>query len=259
MKLFSRQYGDGDEALIILHGLLGSSANWRTLAKRFAQKRSVYTLDLRNHGQSPWSDTMHYQAMADDVAQFIDPLEHKYISLLGHSMGGKAAMQLALELPEKINTLIVADIAPVTYSHDYQQLIEALLAIDLSKVDKRAQADEALKAAIPETGIRAFLLHNLAFEQTQKRWSWRPNLKVLLANMENITGFDINAGKQFNKPTLFIHGAESDYVDLLYHDVINGFFPESEYNELSNASHWLHAEQPRAFLASCENFLSHAH
>lgn len=259
MKLFSRQYGDGDKALIILHGLLGSSANWQSLAKRFSQHRTVYTLDMRNHGQSPWSDKMDYQAMANDVAEFIAPLKHQHISLLGHSMGGKAAMQLALNQPEVIDALIIADIAPVAYSHDYQQLIKALLAIDLDTLEKRAQADDALKASIADAGIRAFLLHNLAFKQNNKQWSWRPNLKALLASRASITGFDENESKQFDKATLFIHGAQSDYVSKDNHAVIARLFPQVKYNKLSKAGHWLHAEQPKAFLESCEEFLSHTH
>lgn len=257
MQLFSRHQGEGENALIILHGLLGSSANWQSLAKRFGQKRHVYTLDMRNHGQSPWSATMHYQAMAEDVAQFIDSLSHRHISLMGHSMGGKAAMQLALNYPEKIDALIVADIAPVRYSHEYRGLIEPMLAIDLDTLKTRAQADNALQTAISNDGIRAFLLHNLSFDREQQHWSWRPNLKALLENMQNIIGFDDNHvkhGRQFDQPCLFIHGAHSDYVQIQHEDLIHQLFPHAELRKLEQAGHWLHAEQPQAFVAAYEQF-----
>ncbi len=259
MALFSRRHGSGDQALIILHGLLGSSANWQSLAKRFGQKLSVYTLDLRNHGQSPWSDTMDYPTMATDVAQFIGSLDHRQCYILGHSMGGKVAMQLALNQPNKLDALIVADIAPVAYSHDYDDLIKALLAINLNTLENRAQADDLLKRTIPEVGIRTFLLHNLAFHSDRKQWYWRPNLPVLLSSMDKITSFDERLSKPFDKPTLFIHGANSDYVHPEHFTKIRQLFSQTQIQQLEQAGHWLHAEQPHAFLKACEQFLLHTH
>jgi len=129
MKLFSRFNGDGKDALVILHGLLGSSANWRSLAKRFGQQRAVYSLDLRNHGQSPWSDEMDYALMADDVLEMIDALDHRRICLLGHSMGGKVAMELALSSPESVDSIIIADIAPIAYAHDWHWIYPPSAAV----------------------------------------------------------------------------------------------------------------------------------
>lgn len=256
MQLYSRTLGAGEDALVILHGLFGSSANWQSLAKRFGQKRTVYTLDLRNHGRSPWSDTMTYQAMAEDVFSFIEQLDHPHITLLGHSMGGKAAMQMALSYPDSIDALIVADVAPVRYEHDFDQLLNAMLALELDTLSNRTQADTELQTDIPDAGVRAFLLHNLSYDKENQRWAWRPNLNVISDTMENITQFDENEGKRYSKPTLFIHGALSNYVTEDYQPKINKLFPGVEYAKIEMAGHWLHAEQPKYFLNACEEFLS---
>ncbi len=257
MKLFSRINGEGENALVILPGLLGSSANWQSIAKRLGQQRSVYTLDLRNHGQSPWSDTMDYDAMADDVTEFIEALNHNSISLLGHSMGGKVAMRLALKIPDHIDTLIAADIAPVTYEHDFDDLIKPMLELDLPSFNNRANADAALQVSVSDPHIRAFLLHNLSFDKDSESYIWRPNLKVLIDSMPVITGFDLDDTMKFSKPALFIHGENSNYVTDANKTIILEHFPQTTFTKLENAGHWLHAEQPAAFIKSCEAFLSH--
>ena len=170
MKLHSRTNGAGESALIILPGLLGSSANWQSITKRMGQQRTVYTLDMRNHGQSPWSDSMNYPAMADDVAEFIATLEHEKVSLLGHSMGGKVAMRLAFNAPQLIDSLIIADIAPVRYEHDFDDFIAAMINLDLPSFTRRSDADTALASAVPSPPIRAFLLHNLNFDKVQSEY-----------------------------------------------------------------------------------------
>ncbi|MCP4009082.1 MAG: alpha/beta fold hydrolase [Proteobacteria bacterium] len=257
MNLFSRTNGEGENALIILPGLLGSSANWQSIAKRMGQRRSVYTLDMRNHGQSPWSDSMNYDTMADDVAEFIESLDHTRICLLGHSMGGKAAMRLALKAPRHIDTLIAADIAPVAYEHDFDDLIKPMLELDLPAFSNRADADVALKLSVPDPHIRAFLLHNLSYDKNSGAYVWRPNLEVLLKSMPVITDFRLTDTELFEKPALFIHGANSDYVTISNKAVITQHFTQTTFVELENAGHWLHAEQPAAFIKSCESFLSH--
>jgi esterase len=257
MKLFSRTHGDGKDALIILPGLLGSSANWQSIAKRMGQRRTVYTLDMRNHGQSPWSDTMNYLAMADDVAEFIDTLDHQNICLLGHSMGGKIAMRLAFNAPQLINSLIIADIAPVSYPHDFDGLITAMIHLDLPSLTRRSDADAALSTSISSSPIRAFLLHNLHFDSDRSSYTWRPNLSVLLNAMPQITGFSLSDTDAFDKPSLFIHGANSDYVMPASEKLIAQHFPGALFDELENAGHWLHAEQPAAFIEHSETFLLH--
>lgn len=257
MKLFSRRHGTGISALIILPGLLGSSANWQSIAKRMGQRRTVYTLDMRNHGQSPWSDRMNYIAMADDVAEFIDSLDHNNICLLGHSMGGKVAMRLAFNAPQIIDSLIIADIAPVSYQHDFDEFITSMMDLNLVSLARRSDADAALAASVPSPAIRAFLLHNLNFDSGQSGYTWRPNLPVLLDAMPEITGFSLSDTDVFAKPSLFIHGANSDYVEPAGKQLITQHFTAALFNKLEGAGHWLHAEQPAAFIERCEAFLSH--
>lgn len=257
MKLFSRSYGAGKNALIILPGLLGSSVNWQSIAKRMGQRRTVYTLDMRNHGQSPWSDTMNYIAMAEDVAEFIDTLDHNNICLLGHSMGGKVAMRLAFNAPQLIDSLIIADIAPVRYQHDFDDLITAMIHLDLSSLTRRSDADAALAISVSSSPIRAFLLHNLNFDTRHSGYTWRPNLDVLLKAMPEITDFALSDIDVFDKPSLFIHGANSDYVMPASKKLIAQHFPGALFDKLENAGHWLHAEQPAAFIEYSEAFLSH--
>lgn len=257
MKLHARQFGDADDALVILPGLLGSSANWQSIAKRMARKRSVYALDMRNHGQSPWSETMSYTAMAQDVAGFISGLSHRRVDLLGHSMGGKAAMRLAFDDPQLIDSLIIADIAPVSYKHDFEDLIEAMLTLELTTLKSRSEADRALQDSVSSPAIRAFLLHNLHFDKNGKHYVWRPNLPVLLQNMHHITGFELSGNNVFDKPALFIYGELSDYVTANNRKIIQAHFGQASFTALGNAGHWLHAEQPQAFVSTCEAFLSH--
>ena len=257
MNLHARQFGDANEALVILPGLLGSSANWQSIAKRMAQKRSVYALDMRNHGQSPWSETMSYAAMAQDVAGFIAGLPHQRVDLLGHSMGGKAAMRLAFEQPQLIDSLIIADIAPVSYKHDFEDLIEPMLRLELVTLNSRSEADQALKDSVSSPAIRAFLLHNLHFDKDREQYVWRPNLPVLLDNIHHITGFELAGDNVFDKPALFIYGGLSDYVTASNRKIIQAHFGQASFAALENAGHWLHAEQPRAFISTCEAFLSH--
>lgn len=256
MKLFSRFNGEGKDALVILHGLLGSSANWRSLAKRFGQHRAVYSLDLRNHGQSPWSEDMDYALMADDVLEQIDTLDHRRIHLLGHSMGGKVAMELALSSPQSIDSIIVADIAPVAYAHDFDHFIEPMLALDLSMISRRSQADTQLSKRVPDPAIRAFLLHNLNYDKADDRWSWRPNLEVLLNCMPKIIDFDVPLPGVCTCPALFLHGENSNYVLPEHTQTIRFHFPRAKFHQIKQAGHWLHAEQPKAFVQACEAFLS---
>ena len=259
LKLNYRQFGEGDEALVILPGLLGSSANWQSIAKRMGQSRTVYALDMRNHGQSPWADSMNYHVMAEDVAEFISGLPRTRVHLLGHSMGGKAAMRLAFEQPELLESLIVADIAPVSYTHDFDELIEPMLALNLPKLQSRSDADAELQRTVDNPGIRAFLLHNLHFDKALEQYTWRPNLKVLLDNIDEITGFDLQPWDRYAGPALFIYGGISDYVTSANREIIRQHFPAASFHALEKAGHWLHAEQPQAFIKSSEAFLSNTH
>jgi esterase len=254
MKLTGFEAGEGKH-LVVLHGLFGSARNWNTVARRLGAQHRVHALDMRNHGGSPWSDEMSYADMADDIRAYIEDNGLGQAAVLGHSMGGKAAMTLALLHPELVEKLIVADIAPVAYRHTMISYVEAMRAVDLSKVTRRGEVDAQLAAAIPEAPIRSFLLQNLVAENGS--FSWRINLAVLGDRMDEITGFptDDFAGRTFDKPTLFVAGERSDYVRESHHGEIHRLFPQARIEVIPGAGHWLHAEQPDRFVDNVLGFL----
>ncbi len=244
-------YGEGGVPLLIVHGLFGSARNWRVLQKRFAAKRQVLAVDLRNHGDSFWHDDNSYGALAADLAGVIDA--HGGIAdVLGHSMGGKAAMVLALTAPARVRRLLVADIAPVAYGHTQAGHITAMKSVDLSQITRRLQADKQLATRIDSPPLRAFFLQSLALEPTGARWQL--NLDALAVQMPEIMGFpDFDA--TFSGPTLFLRGAESDYVQPDMQPQILQLFPQATFAEINGAGHWLHAEKPHEFQDAVERFL----
>jgi len=235
--------------LLIAHGLFGSARNWGVIAKRLSDTRTVLTVDMRNHGNSPWVDAHGYGDLAADLAQVIDA--HGGVAdVVGHSMGGKAAMALALSHPGLVNRLIVADIAPVAYDHSQSHLIHAMRAVDLSVVEKRSAADAQLAQTVPEAGVRAFLLQSL--DVKEKRW--RLNFDVLEAEMGRITGWQ-HIAADFTQPALFLAGADSDYVRPDIRPYIKQHFPAARFAKIPGVGHWLHAEKPREFEAAMRIFL----
>lgn len=234
--------------LVIAHGLFGSARNWGVIAKRLSDAFHVVTVDMRNHGDSPRGDTQSYHDMAQDLAQLLDNVGPSHV--LGHSMGGKAAMVLALTHADLVQRLIVADIAPVGYSHTQSHLIAAMRRIDLDQVLSRGDADRQLAQEIAEDGVRAFLLQSLDI----KAKKWRLNFDVLEAEMPKIIGFPEVTG-QFAKPALFLSGAASDYVLPEHRAIIKPLFPNGHFAKLRDAGHWLHAEKPRDFEAAVRVFL----
>ncbi|WP_375281452.1 alpha/beta fold hydrolase [Pseudooctadecabacter sp.] len=234
-------HGDpSNPTLLIAHGLFGSGRNWNVIAKRLSDAFYVICPDMRNHGASPWFDTQSYFDMADDLAGLLEGPS----LVVGHSMGGKAAMVLALQHPDLVEKLIVADIAPVGYSHSQAQHIAAMRAVDLSGVERRGQAGETLD---PE--VRDFLLQSL--DVKGKRWTL--NLDVLEAEMPKIIGFPEVSGA-FEGPTLFLSGADSDYVTAAHRPEIKRLFPDAKFAKLPGAGHWLHAQKPREFEATVRAF-----
>jgi len=245
-------YGpDQDRPLLIVHGLFGSARNWGVIAKRMGATRRVVAVDMRNHGTSPRAPSHTYPDMAADLAEVIDHLGGS-VDLLGHSMGGKAAMTLALTWPDKIAKLIVADIAPVAYGHTQMPLIEAMRDLDLAGLDRRSEADARLSAKIDDPMVRSFLLQSLDLKAAPP--AWRLNLDVLAQDMDAIIGWPALTGS-FEGPTLFVTGAASDYVDQSHRDTIRSLFPRARFAKISGAGHWLHAEKPREFAATIEVFL----
>ncbi len=237
-------------ALLIVHGLYGSGRNWGVIAKRLSDERQVFAVDQRNHGQSPWFDSHSYTDMAGDLAEVIDEIGGP-VDVLGHSMGGKAAMVLALTQPSLINRLIVADIAPVAYGHDQSRFIEAMRAVDLTRVTKRSDAEAQLAPNVDDRTLISFFTQSLDI----KGQRWRLNLDTLEAEMPQILGFPDVAGR-FDGPTFFLSGANSDYVKSEYRAQIRTLFPAARFAKIPGAGHWLHAEKPREFEASVRVFLN---
>lgn len=239
----------GDKAnptLLIAHGLYGSGRNWGVIAKRLSDRFFVVCPDMRNHGSSPWFNTQSYMDMAGDLAEVLHGVLDGPAHVIGHSMGGKAAMILALQHPELIEKLIVADIAPVAYSHSQTQHIDAMRAVDLDGVEKRSDAGKDLD---PE--VRDFLLQSLDMKEKK----WKLNLDVLEAEMPKIIGFPQVSGS-YDGPTLFLSGADSDYVQRGHRDTIKGLFPNVKFAKIPAAGHWLHAQKPREFEAAVRAFLT---
>jgi esterase len=229
-----------------MHGLFGSSRNWHSQVRRLAERYEVFAIDLRNHGQSFHAGEMSYAAMAADVARLLDHLDLSDCRALGHSMGGKVAMTLAIRYPGLISRMVVADIAPIAYYHHYDDLIEPILALDLDSFDSRTQVDHALRPHIPEDQLRAFLLQNLVRESTS--WRWRINWRVIQRDMEALTGFDELPPDWIGElPTLFIRGASSDYIDAIASEAIMRHFKNASIATIADAGHWLHAEKPEEF------------
>lgn len=243
----------GGEPLIVMHGLFGSARNWNMLVKRFAERRHVFALDLRNHGGSPWDADMSYPAMAADVARFIEDRGWTRAALLGHSMGGKVAMTLALTRPDLVSRLVVADIAPVQYAHTHAPYVAAMQAAKLDGVSRRGEVEAQLADAVPVASLRAFLMQNLVLEHG--KFSWRVNLDAVGAGMADLIGFPDLGAATFDKPTLFVGGTASDYVTADYEPVIKARFSASRIEMMEGAGHWLHAERPDAFADLVEDFL----
>lgn len=238
--------------LVIVHGLYGSARNWGVIARRLADVRDVVSVDQRNHGQSPRNAVHDYPAMAADLAEVIESLGGK-ADLLGHSMGGKAAMQLALTRPDLIRRLVVADIAPVAYDHDQSRHIHAMRGLDLSGVTTRGEADRRLAETVDDPALRAFFLQSLDLKAAPPQW--RLNLDVLEAEMAKIVGWPETQG-QFTGPVLFLTGADSHYVKPEYREKIRQLFPAARFAKIPGAGHWLHAEKPREFEETVRVFLT---
>ena len=238
-------YGGGPATpLLIVHGLFGSARNWSVIAKRLSDGREVVTVDQRNHGYSQWLEPHDYMAMAGDLAEVIDA-HGAPMDVLGHSMGGKAAMVLALTRPELVRRLIVADVAPVPYSHTQMQYIEAMRGVDLDKVERRSDAEAQLSALGVEKALCSFFTQSLDLKEKK----WRINLDVLARDMADILGFP-TLDSQFTGPTIMLAGADSDYVLPDYRPEIKRLFPNARFAKLPGAGHWLHADKPREFEAT---------
>lgn len=252
MEMNFKKLGEGSP-IIILHGLFGSSDNWLSIGKVLAENHTVYLPDLRNHGDSFHSDTFTYEAMADDLKQFITKQGIEKPIVIGHSMGGKVAMKFAINHPGMLEKLIVVDISPRAYRPHHGEILAGLKSIDLAQVGSRKEADEALAKHVPEIGVRQFLLKNLTRDK-DKSFKWSLNLSVIDEQIENV-GEGLEEQLATTKPTLFIRGGASNYIKSKDNIVIVTFFPNSEIKTIEGAGHWLHAEQPEEFIEIVRDFI----
>lgn len=252
-KLHFQQLGSSKKHLVLIHGLFGSLENLNMVAKPLSEHFKVTSLDVRNHGQSFHENDMDYSNLAQDVVDTLDSLGIEKSHVLGHSMGGKIAMQLATHYPEKIDKLIVADISPVAYPSHHQQIIAGLQSIDLGSINKRADADKQLAAFVDNIGVRQFLLRNLNFSGESP--AFKCNLDFI-ANCYPQIMKGLDGDVSFSGETLFIKGGNSDYITKEHQPVIVKYFPQSKAKIIQGAGHWLHAEKTVAFNKIVNDFLS---
>nr|WP_246326949.1 alpha/beta fold hydrolase [Burkholderia guangdongensis] len=254
MQLAFEVTGDGP-AVIILHGLFGSGGNWRTVARALAPRHRVYCVDLRNHGNSPWSDSMDYLAMAEDVRALIESQRLSSPTVVGHSMGGKTAMALALTSPSCVGNLVVVDIAPVAYADRFTPYVEAMRSIDAAALASRTEVQRRLTERLPEPATAPFLLQNLI--NRNDHFDWRLNLAAIGLAVPALSDFPAALqGRRFEGPTTLIHGSASDYVRAADIAAFPERFPACRVHTIEGAGHWVHAEQPRAFVDALNQALA---
>lgn len=253
MLLFHKQYSSEGPPLIILHGLFGHQGNWAGHARVLSESFAVFGFDARNHGQSRHADSMTYPEMAADVAETMDELGISQAAFIGHSMGGKTAMQLALTDPQRVSRLLVVDIAPVAYMSGPDKVLSALLEVDLDRIENRREADSILEKSISSKAVRDFLLTNL--RQVDGRLQWRMNLPVINASHTALRA-GLESEHPFTGPTLFIKGEHSDYLMPAYKPQTLALFPKATIVEVKGAAHWVHSEKPERFLQLARDFLT---
>ena len=275
MQLHFKQLGHG-EPLVLLHGLFGSSDNWFGVAPKLAEKFHVFIPDLRNHGHSPHHDEMDYPLMAADVEKFFAAQKIESASVIGHSMGGKVAMQFALDFSARVNKLVVVDMAPRAYERRHDHIFDALLALDLNLFETRSQMEAALATEIPSLNLRRFLLKNLGRNE-QGKFFWKMNVRGVAENYSRLgevverraPARPVSSGiadepsrcsalqpeSKFTKPALFIRGGQSDYIADADEPEIRRLFPASEIQMIATASHWVHADAPEEFVRLVLDFL----
>ena len=253
MQLYFKESGQG-RPVILLHGLFGSSDNWHYLAQKLAGQYRVLAVDQRNHGASPHSPQMDYPLMAADLSELMSGLRVSSAMVLGHSMGGKTAMQFALQFPAMVEKLVVADMAPRAYRPSHDLIFAALSALDLSKFTNRSQMEEALAPAIPSLLLRRFLLKNLGRDAAGS-FFWKINLPGLANNYSHLRE-PLAPTTPFPRPALFLRGAQSNYVTDADEPLIRQLFPAATFQTIAGAGHWLHADQPAEFERLVLNFFT---
>lgn len=257
MELNYRRYSEQGEPLLILHGLFGSLSNWGWHSKQLAEHFAVYGVDLRNHGDSPHDEAMDYQVMADDVVELIGNLGLERCSIIGHSMGGKVAMQLALSRPELIHKLVIVDIAPVTYNNKadgHLKVLQGMHDLDLASIANRAEAEEFLEDYIEDEATRKFVLTNIVRGE-DGAYRWRLNLAAISAHYDDLRLKPVGESA-FTGPTLFVRGDMSNYIGKKHEQEILELFPNASVKSIMECGHWLHADKPKVFQKIVRSFLS---
>lgn len=252
MKLHFRILGDG-EPLIVMHGVFGSSDNWQSVGKELAEQHKVYLVDMRNHGKSPHSEQFDYDVMAQDIIELMDDEGLDRAAILGHSMGGKVAMSLAMTYPSRVSRLVVVDIAPKSYPPHHQQIFEGFRSVALNTLTNRKEADEQMAKVISNIGVRQFILKNLERDD-QGQFQWKLNLDVI-ERKANEVGSGLSTTAPYTGETLFIAGGNSDYILEADHASIQQLFPEAKIERIAGAGHWVHAERPQELKALVSDFL----
>lgn len=254
MTLNYKSFGQGFP-IIILHGLFGMLDNWQTIAKRLAENYTVYIIDQRNHGRSPHLPNFNYQLLAEDLQQFMEEQWIYEAHVIGHSMGGKTAMQFALNYPDMVSKLVVVDMAPKSYQAGHQAIFDALLSVDLATTTSRKEATSQLSQTIKETSTLQFLLKNLT-RNKEGKYEWKMNLPVLHQRYHRILENIEIEGPPFEKPTLFVRGGTSSYILDSDKEIIQDFFSSVSIATIPSANHWVHASAPEEFLEMVLTFLN---
>lgn len=252
LKLHHRVQGEGEDILLI-HGLFGSMENLGAIARLLSNQFTVHSLDMRNHGRSPHHDLMSYDLMAADIMQYLKSAKLDKVHLLGHSMGGKVAMQFALSNAGRVKTLIVADIAPVAYPPRHSDVFDGLLAINPNELKSRTEADNILREYVKETAVRQFLMKNLV-KSAPEGFCWRMNLNAIHNQYQQLMAGQ-HSETPFSGPVLFIKGGNSDYIQNRHKEQIETLFPSVHLRVIPNTGHWLHAEKPELFARVVKRFL----
>lgn len=258
MSLHRTELGTTGPRVVFCHGLFGQGKNWTQVAKALSEDHRVLLLDMPNHGRSPWTETFDYLELADLVADELStPSDDEPVALVGHSMGGKIAMCTALRHPALVERLAVVDIAPVAYDsgREFIGYTQTMRGLDLSAIERRSEADEAMRSAVPNPAVRSFLLQNL--RRTDDGWHWQPNLELLGEHMAELAGWPGEALGEatYDGPVLWVGGADSDYIDDAHAPEMDRRFPRNRRVLIKGAGHWVHSEQPAIFLEVLRRFL----
>lgn len=260
--LHTLHIGSEGPKVAFCHGVFGQAKNWTTVAKALASgdgsRHQSILIDMPNHGRSAWTDTFSYESMADQLAEFLEP--HAPLALVGHSMGGKAVMNLALRYPHLVERLVVVDMSPVHYHgvRQFNHLVRAMTSLDIQHLPNRRTAEERLAEEVPEVSVRQFLLQNLHREHHQHshpHWFWQPNLKLIEANLDALAGWEGPDGPPYQGPVLWIGGAKADYILPEYSEKMRSLFPRTRQLMVKDAGHWVHSEAPEIFIPALRRFL----